>query len=88
MSLNSSSAFPEHILEKLKCTRREHTPNWRYIDRPMLRRAHPNIPTHHQISKCYSQEDQRKGITLIEFFEGQGRVFKKGDWIFEEAKKN
>ena len=78
---NHSTAFPDAKMKDLGCPRGR-KPNWRYLDRPDLRKIHPKMAVIGSILKCYSQRDLEKGLTIVQFYEQQGRVFEHGDWVF------
>ena len=86
MHENHSTAFPHAMMQDLGCPSGR-KPNWRYIDRPTMRKTKPSMPQIGSILKCYSQRDLETGLTPEQFYEKQGRIFKRGDWIFPKEVK-
>ena len=77
---NYSSAFPHAKMQNLGCPLGR-TPNWKYIDRAEMRAINPRLATVGQLRNCYSQRDLEAGVTIVQFYEKQGRVYQSGDWI-------
>ena len=78
---NHSTAFPDAMMKDLGCPMGL-KPNWRFLDGPDLRKIKPKMTVIGSIRKCYSQRDLEKGLTIVQFYEQQGRVYEHGDWIF------
>lgn len=82
---NHSTAFPHAKMQDLGCPRGR-KPNWVFLDMPDRREMKPNMPTIGQIRNCYSQRDLEKGLTIVQFYEQQGRICERGDWIFPKGR--